>query len=776
MTSLLEHREQATHQAQKSSKRQQRPRPGSAPWAMAAAIFLAICGTSIGMVGVLRGSNWIFPIALTVGTVLAAIALSRTLRLPSALAPAFGAVALVLVLDLLFFADTAFLGLIPSQASLEQLGPLFQQTSDSVVREVAPIAVNPGVLFVLCLSIGLITILTDLLAVGLLMPATSGLPLVAIALVPAMIKADSLGVLGFVLGVAGYLLILVSSRRFQSDSAGRSSTSQWLRVGSVGAGALVLALVLSIITPGFTSGTFPQGSRFNPFGQVAGLSPFLALGNDLRNPDGAGQVIYATSADHAPYLQTVTIDNFDSDNWEPTDRGNAIQLDGEISDAYAAQGVINTQVRTQLSTANFSNSWLPVPYAPQQVTGLIGRWSLDPKTLSIKAIDQNTLGQSYQVQSLEPVLTPEILRSAVGRPRTGFDPIFMTLPQNTPTIVRERAHELTDRSPTPYDKAMAIQQYLRGENFSYSLQAPVSGGYDGSSMDALAKFLEVKSGYCVHFSAAMALMARVAGIPSRIAVGFAPGTSTGQTVTVGDQKWKQYTVDARLAHAWPELYFEGLGWVPFEPTPSRGQVPDYAIPPSGPISNDQPQDEVPKPTSSRNPSEQPSTPEPQAVESGNSSSGFNPWWIALPLGLLAVLAVPALSRASLRRRRAATDSATSAWGELRDSAVDYGVDYRPSDTPRRFANRLKDSGQAGSSEITTLVQDFERSSYGPPGDSGSSLSAAARTELEHTRTSLRLLAPLGRRWRAALLPASTLRRWSSGVTKALNRLRGSRGH
>lgn len=66
-------------------------------------------------------------------------------------------------------------------------------------------------------------------------------------------------------------------------------------------------------------------------------------------------------------------------------------------------------------------------------------------------------------------------------------------------------------------------------------------------------------------------MARLEGIPSRIAVGYAPGRLTGATVTVAGQgALAEYEVDARDAHAWPELYFQGLGWVPFEPTPSRG--------------------------------------------------------------------------------------------------------------------------------------------------------------------------------------------------------------
>ena len=118
----------------------------------------------------------------------------------------------------------------------------------------------------------------------------------------------------------------------------------------------------------------------------------------------------------------------------------------------------------------------------------------------------------------------------------------------------------------------------------------MQGGYDGNGLSVLADFLTLKSGYCIHFASAMAVMARLEGIPSRIAVGYAPGRSTGATVAVpGQGPLPEYEVDARDAHAWPELYFQGVGWVPFEPTPSRGVVPAYAAEaatPSGASTNE----------------------------------------------------------------------------------------------------------------------------------------------------------------------------------------------
>lgn len=762
------------HPGSSAAKKKPR-RPGAAPWALAAAIFLAVCGTSAGLFGVLRGGTWFLFIAFTVGTVLAAMALARTLRVPGGWVPVIGTVVLVMQLTVVFLPNTAALGVIPTPASFDGLAELLRQASDTVVRDVAPVQAGPGVLFVVCLGVGLVALLIDALAIGLMMPAISGLGLLVIALIPAMLKPESLGLPGFALGAAGYLLILALPHWHRGAGSGRSLRHLW-RVGSIGAGAVVLALLLGMVIPGFTTGTFPQGSRLGSFGQVAGLSPFLSLGRDLREPTRAGRINYATTAASPPYLRTLTIENFDGESWQPSDRSSESRLGtGMIDNEFAATTTELQSVTTKINTIQFSSEWLPIPYAPSQISGLMGRWAWDPKTLAVQALDEDTLGQTYTVTSQVPVLTPAILSTAITPPRAGLDPVFMSLPANVPSIIRETALEVTGRSPTYYDKAMALQQYLRSADFTYSLQAPVSGGYDGSSMDALAKFLEVKSGYCVHFSAAMAVMAREAGIPSRIGVGFAPGSATGQTMEVDGRQLTEYLVDGRAAHAWPELYFEGLGWVPFEPTPSRGQVPSYAQTPASPSPNENP-DLLPTPTpSAPDWSNRPTAP-PVAGGQSSPGTGFSPWPLLLSLiGVVAlvVLALPALSRTALRRRRLFAEATpVSAWLEFQESATDYGLPPSPSETPRRFAGRLAQTGKLGTSapELSMLLSSYERTSYGPPGPAprlpqGNSEAAQAEAAVRALRTQ----APVGQRLRATLFPASMLRRWFRAVTEPLRR-------
>src|SRR5690606_31916530 len=127
---------------------------------------------------------------------------------------------------------------------------------------------------------------------------------------------------------------------------------------------------------------------------------------------------------------------------------------------------------------------------------------------------------------------------------------------------------------TNYEKAVALQDFFTSGQFEYSEEAPVEFGFDGSGARILGDFLEVKAGYCVHFSSAMAAMARSLGIPARVVVGFTPGA---EVLDEADQL-VEYQVTTRDLHAWPELYFVGVGWVQFEPTPGRGVVPDFSVP------------------------------------------------------------------------------------------------------------------------------------------------------------------------------------------------------
>ncbi|MBD1540329.1 transglutaminase domain-containing protein [Arthrobacter sp. S13_S34] len=765
---------------------------GAFPWAMAAAIVMAVCGAALSLNGVLRGWVWYWPVATVVLVISFTLAGLRALRVHPLLVTAGGFLSLCGILTVTFFRGSAILGIIPTTATLADLGWLIRRASETVLSETAPVAPNTGVVMVICAAIGLLVLMVDALAVPLGMPAVTGAALLAILVVPANMKPHSAGFWAFAAAAAGYLWILACSRWF-APGAGASTDSvrspgHVRRAALTGGAALVATFLVPLAIPGFDQGTFPQGSRLNPWGTSNGLNPMITLGNSLRAPDGSGRITYATNASTPLYLRTVTVDNFDGESWGPDDRNAArLPLTGPIDPGYAVPGDDQIQQTTAIDTGSFNSPYLPAPYAPESVRGLEGRWTWDPATLSIRGSDTTSRRQSYVVTSSVPKLSPELLARS-SAPARNVPEEFTRIPRGVPEIVKTTAAAVAGSSTTPYTKALALQGYLRSAEFTYSLQSPVQGGYDGNGLSVLADFLKQKSGYCIHYASAMAVMARLEGIPSRIAVGYAPGRLTGATVTVAGQgPLPEYEVDARDAHAWPELYFQDLGWVPFEPTPSRGVVPDYATESSnsgapGALENN---DDLLTETAPA-PSPAPNATLPPAPGTGGTAEPSQHLSTRL-LGVGGVLivallmAAPHLIRVGIRARRLRPknpgDAVPLAWSEMLDLGIDYGLPPDPSETPRAYASRLrmrlgqpdgKDSyAHEAAVELTT---DFERYRYGPPPAAGDEPCRAAEQKgasvkkegatahLAALELSLRANATLTQRLRATWIPPSVTSR------------------
>lgn len=182
-----------------------------------------------------------------------------------------------------------------------------------------------------------------------------------------------------------------------------------------------------------------------------------------------------------------------------------------------------------------------------------------------------TEASTYRADSLLPQVSAAQLRAAGTQYPPDITARYLQLPPDTPERVLSLARELTAGQPTAYDRAIAIETYLRS-TYPYNLNVPLPD----ASKDVVDYFLfELQRGYCDYYATAMVVLARAAGLPARLVVGYATGTY--------EPERDAYLVREKNAHAWVEVYFPGYGWIEFEPTAGVPglQRPDVLAPVEG---------------------------------------------------------------------------------------------------------------------------------------------------------------------------------------------------
>ena len=168
----------------------------------------------------------------------------------------------------------------------------------------------------------------------------------------------------------------------------------------------------------------------------------------------------------------------------------------------------------------------------------------------------STYTMDYQL----PVLKEEQLKAASNQYPQYITDAFLQLPETLPQRVKDLAQKETANQPTIYDKVKTIEEFFGKNGYGYNT---IEVAVPKDNEDYVDQFLfETKKGYCDNFSTSMVVMLRSIGIPARWVKGFTPGTFEA----LGDDGLREYTVTNANAHSWVEVYFSGIGWVPFEPT------------------------------------------------------------------------------------------------------------------------------------------------------------------------------------------------------------------
>jgi transglutaminase-like putative cysteine protease len=767
---------------------------------------IASMASALTLSAVFSSSGWFFPVMVAVLLVSASCALIRWSPLPSFLEPLTAAIVVLLWATWLYARPQAKLGILPDAESMRALQHLAKSGFTDIRKLPAPVPAHHGLILIALVGTAVVALVVDLLTVTLRRAALAGLPLLALFTICAATSRNGVHAVTFVPAAAGFLMLLYADNRERvarwgaAMGAGSSARPAPTRSAEnllpsapaslgrrVGAAAIGISVVVPLAIPGIHAGFGGHGggngNGGNGGGSVTTIDPIVSINHDLTSSLNAPVLNYTTSTTAPSYLRMTSLDRFANGSFTAA----SLQADpsARVSNGLNVQQPSGQQVTTTVAVAkSFAFRWLPMPSVATTVE-VEGDWRYDPDTATTFSASNTTSGLRYTVVSSPNLPTPsQLARAAPAASRLPEDLVTPGVSQT----VRRLTRQVTADANSRFDAALQIQRFLTTDPFSYTTHPPFSQG----QIDSLTYFLTVShAGFCQQYATAMAVMARLAGIPSRVAVGFTAGSRQD------DGHWQVTTHDA---HAWPELYFADYGWLPFEPTPrGDGQTvtPSYARATPNRHGNADGNDKA----TGVDPVVKPNAGNPDKGEAGSdggatgavthpassAGAGGTIWLIVGGLALLMLL-TPGTARQLTRRRRmlqlhGSHPEPGAAWAELRDSTIDAGGPWDDHRSPRQSAYSVGQWLTAPTevrSALGRLTRAEEEHRYAAaPNGAAASLAADLRT----VRTALRQRGSRRRKVRSLIIPPSTMRAvstWWSTMADSLDdarplRLRGRRG-
>jgi transglutaminase-like putative cysteine protease len=327
-----------------------------------------------------------------------------------------------------------------------------------------------------------------------------------------------------------------------------------------------------------------QSERVQPgtpsFGMSLGLGGPVNLGNTT---------LMDVQARGGRYWRAATYDQYTGTGWVTTERESQFLEAGEVitrSTPYEARRTITqtytiyTPNATQLFSLNQAERFsLPIKASVIGVEGAEGDAQVASLSMASSRYSLNA-GDSYMVISSIPSAEEAAMRLA-GEDYPAWTDRYLQLPDDLPQRIRDLAQEITAEYDNAYDKATALQNYLREYTYNDQIEAPPPDA------DPVDHFLfETQEGYCNYYASSMAVMARSVGIPARIAAGYSRGD--------WERDAQAYRVRQHHSHAWVEVYLPRFGWIEFEPTSGEPVIVRPRVASSGDNQfDDQGEDDLP---------------------------------------------------------------------------------------------------------------------------------------------------------------------------------------
>lgn len=685
---------------------------------------------------------------------------------------------------------------VPTPSTFHFAGHELRLAWNSLSSVVAPTAPATGFLLAAAVAVWVTAWSADRLAFRFEAPVEALAPTTTLFLFATLLAGPRHRVAcTAVFGVAVLTHVLVERtvRLHSRQTALRAGPADagWRTIGA-GTAMAVAAVVIGLggvsVVPGLSTNGLIEVRAHRPDDAPRSVvSPLVDIRSRLL--DQRDDVMFRVKASQPAYWRLMSLDAFDGTIWSSNQhfRSAGVQLP---SGGDQTTGDPRThKVVATFDLLGLGGPWAPAPFRATGVSDTNDLlWDSAGATLIVRAAKGDVGDLHYRIDAAAPVVTSatarELTSDAIPQQISRTD---LALPADFPDDLVTLANDIVKGKKTPYDKALALQNYFRNNpHFRYSTE--VAAGQD---TNAMRQFLQRGTGYCEQFAGTYAALARAVGLPTRVAVGFTSGDP---------QSGGSYLVYGRNAHAWPEVYLNGLGWLPFEPTPGRGNpdatsytgvVPQQAAP------GDDPAVTVPAPTIAPtttlarsspttsvapSPTLAPPPPQPSNSPVGGGPSGPPGWLIASAIAVAVIgllLGTGPLLRHRRRTRRRLADPSPAgrvrvAWIEVLEAWAPHRLVRHASETDldmgARLAERLAvtSPGTTLSSSARRLAELSTTANWHAAG-----IDEPEAQEAAEMASQLEQEAEVGRSWSARMLTRLDPRSPRSGSRWSLRRAQSS---
>ena len=287
-------------------------------------------------------------------------------------------------------------------------------------------------------------------------------------------------------------------------------------------------------------------------------------------------IVFRSFIDEPYYWRGEAKDVYDGQGWHQGETGEIVIKVSQAGSDSGGKLFYDLETKQMVQQTTFDRDAYQVLFTAGQLERIVSVDGVDELEEIEGARGYRTVGNTtlerYRIEVKQPIVSEQRLRESSNDYPDDVKETYLQLPKSLPERVKTLAKEIVKGEDNVYDQVKAVESFLKfGRDFAYETEdVPVPSQRD----DFVDHFLfESQRGYCDHFSTSMVVLLRANGIPARWVKGFAPGDRRFDIET------GQYEVTVRNsdAHSWVEVYFAGVGWLPFEPTPGFSNPTEMAV-------------------------------------------------------------------------------------------------------------------------------------------------------------------------------------------------------